>query len=105
MNDISKSSLITITNNDITHIQIFIEEFLTVIVFAPIIGIVAIFKAYEIGTNLYIVILLAIITLFILLIPIIKRFIHPLTRLHIVFDKLNSNSIEVLTGIPVIKLL
>lgn len=103
MNDISKSSLITITNKDITHIQIFIEEFLTVIVFAPIIGIVAIFKAYEIGTNLYIVILLAIITLFILLIPIIKRFIHPLTRLHIVFDKLNSNSIEVLTGIPVIK--
>lgn len=104
MNDISKSSLITITNKDITHIQIFIEEFLTAIVFAPIIGIVAIFKAYEIGTNLYIVILLAIIT-FILLIPIIKRFIHPLTRLHIVFDKLNSNSIEVLTGIPVIKLL
>ena len=40
----------------------------------------------------------------ILLIPIFQRLIPYLGRLHEVFDKINSNANEVLTGIPVIKL-
>ena len=104
LKDITKSTLITITNMDITQIQNFTEKLLTVIIYAPIIGIVGIVKAFEIGTNLYIVILLAVITLLILLIPIFKRLIPYLGRLHEVLDKINSNANEVLTGIPVIKL-
>lgn len=52
LNDISRSSLITRTTNDINQIQSVIGVIFTTLLFAPILGIGGIVKAFELGTDL-----------------------------------------------------
>lgn len=103
LNDISKSSLITRTTMDVSQIQMFAEELLTVIIFAPIIGIGGIMKSLEIGTNLSWIILLIFAIIIILMIPIFKKVMPYLGKLQEITDRINGNAREVLTGMPVIK--
>ncbi len=66
-NRISRASLITRITNDINQIETIILLGLTVVVFAPILGIGSIIKAFEIKTDLIWIIVIAFITIMILL--------------------------------------
>ena len=103
LNEISKSSLITRTLIDVSHIQMFTEELLTVIIFAPIIGVGGIIKSFELGTDLSWIILLIFIIIIILMIPIFKKVMPYLGKLQEITDKINRNTREILIGMPVIK--
>ena len=52
LNNISRSSLITRSTNDINQLQNVIGMILTTLLFAPILGIGSIIKAFELGTNI-----------------------------------------------------
>lgn len=103
LNDISKSSLITRILIDVSQIQMFAEELLTVIIFAPIIGVGGIMKSLELGTNLSWIILLIFAIVIIFMIPIFMKVLPYLGKLQEITDRININTREVLTGMPVIK--
>ncbi|WP_407423813.1 ABC transporter ATP-binding protein [Methanobrevibacter sp.] len=103
LNDISKSSLITRILIDVSQIQMFAEELLTVIIFAPIIGVGGIMKSLELGTNLSWIILLIFAIVIIFMIPIFMKVLPYLGKLQEITDRINVNTREVLTGMPVIK--
>ncbi len=103
LNKVSKSSLITRTLIDVSHIQMFTEQLLTVIIFAPIIGIGGIIKSFELGTNLYWITLLIFATIIIFMIPLFIKALPYLGKLQEITDKINRNTRETLTGMPVIK--
>ena len=103
LNDISKSSLITRTTIDVSQIQMFVEDLLTVIIFAPIIGVGGIIKTIELGTDLYWITLLIFAVILILMIPLFKKAMPYLGKLQEITDRVNRTANEALTGMPVIK--
>ena len=103
LNNISKSSLITRILMDVSQIQMFAEELLTVIIFAPIIGIGGIIKCFELGTNLYWIVLVIFIVIIILMIPILKKVIPYFGKIQEITDRINRNISEIIIGMPVIK--
>ncbi|MBQ2652767.1 MAG: ABC transporter ATP-binding protein [Methanobrevibacter sp.] len=103
LNDISKSSLITRTVIDVSQIQMFIEELLTVIIFAPILGIGGIMKSLELGTSLSWIIVLIFVVIIILMIPLFKKALPYLGKFQEITDRINGNAREILIGMPVIK--
>ena len=81
LDKISKSSLITRIQIDVSEIQMFTEELLTVILFAPIIGVGGIMKSFELGTDLSWIILLIFAIIIILMIPLFKKVLPYLGKL------------------------
>ncbi|AMD17200.1 hypothetical protein TL18_03685 [Methanobrevibacter sp. YE315] len=103
LNNISKSSLITRILMDVSQIQMFAEELLTVIIFAPIIGVGGIIKCFELGTNLYWIVLIIFIVIIILMIPLFKKVMPYFGKLQEITDRINSNISEIITGMSAIK--
>ena len=103
LNNIPKSSLITRILMDVSQIQMFAEKLLTVIIFAPIIGVGGIIKCFELGTNLYWIILVIFIVIIILMIPILKKVIPYFGKIQGITDRINTNVSEIIIGMPVIK--
>ncbi|WP_407378615.1 ABC transporter ATP-binding protein [Methanobrevibacter sp.] len=103
LNDISRSSLITRTTNDINQIQSVIGMVLTTLLFAPILGIGSVIKAFELGTDLSWIILITFIVVASLLLIIITRVLPYFKITQEIIDKMNRTSREILLGIPVIK--
>ncbi|MBR0271894.1 MAG: ABC transporter ATP-binding protein [Methanobrevibacter sp.] len=103
LNDISRSSLITRTTNDINQIQSVIGMVLTTLLFAPILGIGSVIKAFELGTDLSWIILITFIVVASLLLIIITRVLPYFKVTQEIIDKMNRTSREILLGIPVIK--
>ena len=102
-NRISRASLITRITNDINQIETIILLGLTVVVFAPILGIGSIIKAFEIKTDLIWIIVIAFITIMILLFAIGAKVLPKFNTLQEYMDRINQNAREILIGIPVIK--
>ena len=103
LNDISRSSLITRTTNDVNQIQNVLGMIFTTLIFAPILGIGSIIKVLELETNLswiiivnFIIIILVLAVVLILVIPYFKI-------IQEIIDKMNKTTREILLGIPVIK--
>ena len=103
LNQISKSSLITRTLIDVSQIQMFAEEFFTVIIFAPIIGVGGILKSFELGTDLSGIIVLIVVIVVIFMIPLFKKVMPYLGKIQEITDGINRNINETLIGMPVIK--
>ena len=103
LNNISRSSLITRSTNDINQLQNVIGMILTTLLFAPILGIGSIIKAFELGTNLSWIIFVCFITIIILLIFVIVRVLPYFKITQEIIDRINRTSREILMGIPVIK--
>ena len=103
LNNISRSSLITRTTNDINQIQNVIGMILTTLLFAPILGVGSVIKAFELGTNLSWIILITFIIVAALLLIVIKRVLPYFRITQEIIDKMNRTSREILLGIPVIK--
>ena len=103
LNEISRSSLITRTTNDINQIQSVIGMILTTLLFAPILGIGSIIKAFELGTDLSWIILVTFVVVAALLILVVARILPYFKITQEIIDRMNKTTREILIGIPVIK--
>ena len=103
LNNISRSSLITRTTNDINQVQTIIGVILTTMLFAPILGVGSIIKAFELGTNLSWIILVTFIIVATILVVIALRILPYFKVMQEITDKINQTTREILIGIPVIK--
>ena len=103
LNEISRSSLITRTTNDINQIQSIIGVIFTTMLFAPILGVGSIIRAFELGTDLSWIILVTFIIVAGLLIVILLRTLPYFRITQEIIDNMNRTAREILIGIPVIK--
>lgn len=103
LNHISRSSLITRSTNDINQLQSVLGMILTTLVFAPMLGIGSIIKAFELKTDLSWIIAVIFITIIVLLAIILVRVLPYFKITQEIIDKINKTSREILIGIPVIK--
>lgn len=102
-NRFSSASLITRCTNDIQQVQMLIIMLLRMVIYAPIIGIGALFKVMETGGDMLWVIGLSI---GVILVFVIFLFIVAMPRFNILqklVDRLNLVSREIITGLPVIR--
>ncbi len=103
LNNISRSSLITRSTNDINQLQSVLGMIFTTMLFAPILGVGSILKAFELGTDLSWIILVTFIAVVILLAIVIVRVLPYFKITQEIIDRINKTSREILIGIPVIK--
>lgn len=101
--ELSTSSLITRTTNDVQQIQQLMAMLFRVLVYAPIVAIGGLFKVFNTNSSMVwiiglavFLILLVVGTLFIIAMPRFKK-------LQELIDKLNGRAREILTGIQVIR--
>lgn len=102
-NSFSSASLITRCTNDIQQVQMLIIMLLRMVIYAPIIGVGALFKVMETGGDMLWVIGLSI---GVILVFVIFLFIVAMPRFNILqklVDRLNLVSREIITGLPVIR--
>ncbi len=103
LNRISRSSLITRTTNDINQIQSVIGVIFTTMLFAPILAVGSIIKAFELGTDLSWIILITFIVVASILTTIVLITLPSFKKRQEIIDKMNRTAREILIGIPVIK--
>ena len=103
LNDISRSSLITRTTNDVNQLQSVLGMIFTTLIFAPLLGIGSIIKVFELQTNLSWIILVNFIAVVLLLVIVIARVLPYFKITQEIIDKINKTAREILIGIPVIK--
>lgn len=103
LNDISRSSLITRTTNDVNQIQGVLGFIFTTLIFAPLLGIGSVIKVFELQTNLSWIILVNFIIIIILLVVVMIRVIPFFKIIQEIIDSINKTAREILIGIPVIK--
>ncbi len=100
-NEFSIASLITRSTNDIQQIQMMFVMVFRVIIFAPILGIGALFKV--LGNSMNWVLALAIVTICIVILFLFIFVMPKFKKIQKIVDKLNLVSRERLTGLPVIR--
>lgn len=103
LNEISRSSLITRSTNDINQLQSVLGMIFTTMLFAPLLGIGGIIKAFELGTDLSWIIAITFTTVIVLLLIILVRVLPYFKITQEIIDKINKTSREILIGMPVIK--
>ena len=103
LNNISRSSLITRTTNDINQIQSVIGFILITMLYSPILAVGGIIKAFELGTNLSWIILVTFAIAAVILGSLILRVMPYFLLTQENIDKMNKIAREILIGIPVIK--
>ena len=103
LNDISRSSLITRTTNDVNQLQGVLGFIFTTLIFAPLLGIGSIIKVFELQTNLSWIILVNFIVVIILLVVVMVRVLPYFKITQEIIDRINKATREILIGIPVIK--
>ena len=103
LNTISRSSLITRSTNDVNQLQSVLAMIFTTLLFAPLLGIGSIIKAFELGTNLSWIILVTFIAVVILLVIVMVKVVPYFKITQEIIDRINKTSREILIGIPVIK--
>lgn len=103
LNEISRSSLITRSTNDVNQLQSVLAMIFTTLIFAPILGVGSIIKVFELKTDLSWIILVNFIAVIILLVIVIVRVLPYFKITQEILDRMNKNAREILIGIPVIK--
>ena len=103
LNEISRSSLITRSTNDINQLQNVLGMMFTTLFFAPILGVGSIIRAFELGTDLSWIVLVTFISVLVLLIIVVSRVLPYFRITQEIIDRMNKTSREILIGIPVIK--
>ena len=103
LNEISRSSLITRSTNDINQLQSVLAMIFTTLLFAPLLGVGSIIKAFELGTDLSWIIAVTFVAVVILLIIVMIRVLPYFKITQEIIDRINKTSREILIGIPVIK--
>lgn len=103
LNNISRSSLITRTTNDVNQLQGVLGMIFTTLIFAPLLGVGSIIKVFELQTNLSWIILVNFIAVVLLLVIVIVRVLPYFKITQEIIDRINKTAREILIGIPVIK--
>lgn len=103
LNEISRSSLITRSTNDINQLQNVLVMIFATMLFAPFLGVGGIIKAFELGTDLSWIILVTFVAVALTLLIVTVRVIPYFKLVQEITDKINSASREILIGMPVIK--
>ena len=103
LNNISRSSLITRTTNDVNQIQGVLGFVFTTLIFAPLLGVGSIIKVFELQTNLSWIILMNFVIIIILLAIVMVKVIPYFKIIQEIMDSINKTAREILIGIPVIK--
>ena len=103
LNEISRSSLITRTTNDVNQLQGVLGFIFTTLIFAPLLGIGSIIKVFELQTNLSWIILANFIAVIVLLVIVMLRVLPYFKLTQEIIDRINKTAREILIGIPVIK--
>lgn len=101
LNNFSSASLITRCTNDITQVSSVVTMILSVVLFAPIIGIGAITKV--VGSPISWIIVLAVILVLILILTSFMLLSPKFKKYQDLLDRVNLVSRESLTGLPVIR--
>ena len=103
MNQFSTSSLITRCTNDVQQIQMVLTMIFRIVLFAPIMGIGAIFKVLNTTTSMVWVIVLAVLAVFMIIIVLMVVAMPKFKMMQKLVDGLNLVSREILTGLSVIR--
>lgn len=103
LNTISRSSLITRTTNDINQLQNVLGMIFITLLFAPLLGIGSVIKAFELGTDLSWIILVTFVAVTVLLVTVTVKVVPYFKITQEIIDSINKTSREILIGIPVIK--
>ncbi|WP_458453486.1 ABC transporter ATP-binding protein [Methanobrevibacter sp.] len=103
LNNISRSSLITRSTNDVNQLQNVLGMIFTTLIFAPLLGIGSIVKVFELKTDLSWIILVNFIAVILLLVIVIMRVLPYFKITQEILDRMNKTAREILIGIPVIK--
>jgi ATP-binding cassette subfamily B protein len=99
----SNASLITRCTNDIQQVQMVLVMLLRMILYAPIIGVGAILKVLNVGTEMVWVVALAVGIIVALVIVLMSVAMPKFTVLQKLIDRVNLVAREILTGLPVIR--
>ena len=103
LNEISRSSLITRSTNDVNQLQGVLGMIFMTLIFAPLLGIGSIIKVFELQTNLSWIILVNFIAVALLLIIVTVKVLPYFKITQEIIDRINKTTREILIGIPVIK--
>ena len=103
LNEISRSSLITRSTNDVNQLQSVLGMIFMTLIFAPLLGIGSIIKVFELQTNLSWIILVNFIAVILLLAIVMVKVVPYFKLIQEIIDRINKNAREILMGIPVIK--
>lgn len=103
LNNISRSSLITRSTNDVNQLQNVLGMIFTTLIFAPLLGIGSIIKVFELKTDLSWIIIVNFIAVILLLVIVIIRVLPYFKITQEILDRMNKTAREILIGIPVIK--
>lgn len=99
--EIGASSLITRSTNDISRIQMFFMMVLRILIYAPIVGVGALFKV--INSSMNFIIYIAVFLVFILVIILFLVAIPKFKIVQDLVDRINLVFREILNGMPVIR--
>lgn len=103
INQFSTASLITRCTNDVQQIQMVLTMIFRIVVFAPIMGIGAIFKVLNTTTSMVWVIVLAVLAVLMIIIVLMLVAMPKFKIMQQLVDGLNLVSREILTGLSVIR--
>ena len=103
LNNISRSSLITRTTNDINQLQGILGFIFTTLIFAPLLGVGSIIKVFELQTDLSWIIIVNFVAVIVLLVIVMVRVVPYFKITQEIIDRINKTAREILIGIPVIK--
>jgi ATP-binding cassette, subfamily B, multidrug efflux pump len=102
-NQFSTASLITRNTNDVQQIQNVLIMILRMALMAPLMGVIAIIKAYGLAPSMTWIMVTAVITLVIIIAIIFSIALPRFARLQKLVDRLNLVTREILTGLRVIR--
>jgi len=97
------SSLITRITNDVQQIQMVFIMLFRIALMAPLMGVLATFKAYQLVSSMTWIMAVAVIVLISIIIVLFKIVTPKFDRLQKLIDKLNLVTREILTGLRVIR--
>ena len=99
----STASLITRSTNDIQQVQMVVVMLLRIVIYAPIIGVFAVFKVMRTNTGMTWIIGVAVGVILLLVVTLMGVALPKFKKMQTLVDKLNLVSREILTGLPVIR--
>jgi len=102
-NKFSTASLITRTTNDITQVQMLMIMLLRIVLFAPMMGVGALYKALTHSTSMTWIIMMILVVISAVLIILIKVVMPKFKVIQSLIDRLNLTMRENLTGVLVIR--
>ncbi len=99
----STASLITRSTNDIQQIQMLTVMLLRMVLYAPIIGVGAVFKVFHTNADMSWILALAVIMIVLVVVVLFTMVMPKFKIVQKLVDKLNLVTREILTGLPVIR--